>query len=120
MLRTVLIVDDHPRFRSFARRVLENGEFTVIGEAADGAGALRAVEELRPEIVLLDVCLPDTDGFAVAERLAARPGAPVVALTSSLEAADFGERLERSPATGFIHKDELCGPALARLAGVAT
>ena len=97
MPQTVLIVDDHAGFRGFARRLLEAGGFTVVGEAEDGASALAAVEALRPELVLLDVVLPDTDGFAVAERLAERSDGPVVVLTSSREAADFGERLDRSP-----------------------
>ena len=112
-MRTVLIVDDHAGFRGFARRLLEAGGFTVVGEANDGASALTAVQELRPELVLLDVVLPDTDGFAVAERLAENREGPVVVLTSSREAADFGDRVERSPVSGFIHKDELSGAALA-------
>src|SRR5580765_7635323 len=102
MPQTVLIVDDHAGFRGFARRLLEAGGYTVVGEAEDGASAIAAVEELRPELVLLDVVLPDTDGFAVAERLAENDEPPVVVLTSSREAADFGRRLERSRARGFV------------------
>ena len=114
--QTVLIVDDHAGFRGFARRLLEACGYTVVGEAGDGASALAAVEELRPELVLLDVLLPDTDGLALAERLAANGAGPVVVLTSSREAADFGRRLEHYPAHGFIHKDELTSAALAQLA----
>ena len=120
MPQTVLIVDDHAGFRRFARRLLETDGFTVVGEAHNGASALAAVEALRPELVLLDVVLPDTDGFAIAERLAENDRASVVVLTSSREAADFGARLERSPARGFIHKDDLSGAALAALAGNAS
>ena len=116
MPQTVLIVDDHAGFRGLARRLLEASGFTVVGEAEDGASALSAVEELRPALVLLDVVLPDTDGFAVAERLAENGAGPDVVLTSSREAADFGERLDRSLAIGFIHKDDLSGAALAKLA----
>jgi two-component system nitrate/nitrite response regulator NarL len=112
----VLIVDDHAGFRRFARRLLEAAGFTVVGEAQDGASAVLAVEELRPELVLLDIVLPDMDGFAVAERLVENGDGPVVVLTSSREAADFGERLERTPARGFIHKDDLSGAALAAMA----
>ena len=64
------IVDDHAGFRAAARGLLEAGGFDVLGEAADGTSALAAVAKLQPEIVLLDVQLPDLDGFAVAERLA--------------------------------------------------
>ena len=116
MPRTVLIVDDHAGFRRFARRLLEAGGFTVVGEAEDGTSALAAVEALRPELVLLDILLPDTDGFAVAERLAEQAEGPIVVLTSSREAADFGARLQRSAVHGFIHKGQLSGPALAVLA----
>jgi CheY-like chemotaxis protein len=117
--QTVLIVDDHAGFRGFARRLLEAGGYTVVGEAGDGASALAAVEELRPELVLLDVMLPDTDGLEVAEQLGGDPDGPVVVLTSSREAADFGQRLERTSARGFIHKDELSAPNLARLTKAA-
>jgi len=116
MPQMVLIVDDHAGFRGFARRLLQAGGYTVVGEAEDGASALAAVAELRPELVLLDVMLPDIDGFAVAARLAEDGEGPVVVLTSSREAADFRTRLQRSPASGFIHKDDLSGAALERLA----
>ncbi len=98
MSQTVVIVDDHAGFRGFARRLLEADGFTVVGEAENGASAVAAVEELRPELVLLDIVLPDMDGFSVAERLVENGDGPVVVLTSSREAADFGERLELSPA----------------------
>jgi DNA-binding NarL/FixJ family response regulator len=117
MAQTVLIVDDHPGFRRFAGRLLASEGFTVVGEAADGASALRAAESLRPQVVLLDVVLPDTDGFEVAERIAESGNGALVVLTSSREAADFGARLERSLARGFIHKDDLSGAALSSVAG---
>ena len=117
MALTVLIVDDHAGFRGFARRLLEASGFRVVGEADDGSTALAAVDALQPELVLLDVLLPDTDGFFVAERLAERTDRPAVVLTSSREAADFGRRLERSPVNGFIHKDDLSGTAIAELVG---
>src|SRR4051812_26771525 len=80
---TVLIVDDHPGFRRSAHRMLAAEGFEVLGESADGASALTAVRALRPRLVLLDVLLPDVDGFAVAEMLACEPSAPCVVLTSS-------------------------------------
>jgi DNA-binding NarL/FixJ family response regulator len=115
MSTTVLIVDDHPAFRSLARALLESEGFAVVGEAGDGAAAIAAVETLRPAVVLLDVQLPDLDGFEVAERLAAAPGAPAVVLVSTRTAAAFGERLQTTPARGFISKASLSGAALAAL-----
>jgi DNA-binding NarL/FixJ family response regulator len=116
---TVLIVDDHAGFRHFARGLLEADGFTVVGEAADGEEALVAADQLRPELVLLDIMLPGIDGFAVAERLAAVGHPPAVVLTSSCAAHDLGERLGQTTARGFIRKDDLTGVALARLAGFA-
>ena len=117
MGRTVLIVDDHAGFRSAARALLEAAGFEVVGEAADGASALRAASELRPQIVLLDVQLPDLDGFAVAERLAASPAPPTIVLTSSRSTASYRWRLVERPAWSFISKSELSGEALAAAVG---
>jgi DNA-binding NarL/FixJ family response regulator len=114
---TVLIVDDHAAFRASARALLEAEGFEVVGEAADGAGAVAAVAALRPKIVLLDIQLPDLDGFAVAQRLAAASGAPAVVLISSRDAATYGPRLQATPARGFIPKSGLSGEALAALTG---
>jgi DNA-binding NarL/FixJ family response regulator len=108
-------VDDHPSFRRFARRLLEADGFVVLGEATDGASALAATDALRPEVVLLDVLLPDTDGFAVADALAHEAQPPMVVLTSSREAADYASRLERASVMGFLAKSELSGAALAAL-----
>jgi len=112
---TVLIVDDHPGFRRMARRMLEEGGFHVVAEAVDAAGALAAVHEHRPQLVLLDIQLPDLDGFAVAEALVVGTDSPVVVLTSSRSASDYGSRIGRSPARGFVPKAELSGPVLADL-----
>jgi DNA-binding NarL/FixJ family response regulator len=111
----VLIVDDHAEFRSLARALLERGGFEVVGEAGDGAATLRAVEETRPEIVLLDVQLPDGNGFDFARTICDRDDAPAVVMISSRDAGDFGRRLERSGARGFIPKSRLSGRALAAL-----
>jgi CheY-like chemotaxis protein len=106
---TVLIVDDHAGFRRFAKRLLEAGGLTVIGEAHDGASAIAAVETLDPDIVLLDVQLPDQDGFAVAKQLAGRP----LVLTSSHEFEDLKTRLDKTP---FIAKDDLSAEAVLETA----
>ena len=94
-----------------ARQILESDEYEVVGEAADGASAVSSVRRLRPEVVLLDVNLPDSDGFEVAASLAQEDGAPLVVLTSSREARHLG-LVEESGASGFIPKSELSGPAL--------
>jgi DNA-binding NarL/FixJ family response regulator len=112
---TVLIVDDHADFRASARAMLEAEGFAVVGEAPDGRAAIDAMDALAPDIVLLDVQLPGEDGFAVAERLAARPARAAVVLISSREASAYGPRLAGAPARGFIPKRALSGPELARL-----
>jgi DNA-binding NarL/FixJ family response regulator len=115
MAITVLIVDDHPSFRASARRMLEAGGYEVIGEAADGTSAIAAARELHPDLVLLDIRLPDLDGFQVAERLALNGWSPAIVLTSSRDRADFGNEVDASPADGFIPKSELSTEAIALL-----
>src|SRR5215207_6842343 len=87
--RSVLIVDDHPAFRSAARALLEDAGFEVLGEAGDGASAIATALELRPEIVLLDVQLPDVDGFTVGERLLECGVPTAIVLTSSRGIGSF-------------------------------
>jgi DNA-binding NarL/FixJ family response regulator len=113
---SVLIVDDHPAFRASARTMLELDGFEVVGEAEDGASGIRQAGALEPDVVLLDVALPDMSGFDVAERLA--PSAKVV-LTSSRQQSDFGGRLRQSAALGFIPKERLSGSALRQLVEAA-
>jgi CheY-like chemotaxis protein len=109
----ILIVDDHDGFRAFARAMLEAAGFTV-AEAATGAEATEAAGRVRPRLVLLDIQLPDFDGFEVARRLTARPGGPVIVLTSTREASDYGGRITSSPAAAFLPKDQLSGAVLRR------
>ena len=117
MAATVLIVDDHATFRALARRMLEAHGYEVVGEAQDGASAVAASSRLAPNVVLLDVQLPDTDGFAIAETLLAADDPPAVVLISSRDASSYRRRLADSPARGFLAKSELTGPALAALIG---
>jgi DNA-binding NarL/FixJ family response regulator len=112
---TVLIVDDHDAYRRSASALLEAEGFAVVGEAADGVSALEAAARLRPDVVLLDIRLPDIDGLQVAERLAAVPEPPSVVLISSRDADAYGSRLSSVPARGFIAKRDLSGAALVAL-----
>ena len=112
----VLLADDQALVRTGFRMVVAaQPDMEAVGEAADGAEALEAAAQLRPDVVLLDVRLPDTDGFEIAARLALSGDSPTVVLTSSRDAADFGDLVARSGARGFIPKAELSGPALAEL-----
>ena len=112
---SVLIVDDHGGFRAWARAFLETEGYRVVGEAGDGSEALGAVRRLRPDVVLLDVHLPDIDGLEVARRIAAEPDPPAVVLVSSRQVDEFGRRLAASGARGFISKAELSGARLRDL-----
>jgi DNA-binding NarL/FixJ family response regulator len=105
--RRVLIVDDNAEFRQLARRLLEHGGYDVVGEAGDAAGALHNHARLRPQIVLLDVQLPDQDGFAVADILATDEQPPVVVLISSRDRGAYRLKLAATPARAFLPKGEL-------------
>lgn len=110
---TVLIVDDHSDFRAWARVMLEEGGYTVVSEAADGGSVVEVASRLRPEVVLLDVQLPDIDGFEVARRLSRERWSPAIVLTSTRDASDYGDRLADSRVRGFLAKHELSAQALA-------
>ena len=109
-MNTILIVDDNAGFRVQARALLDADGFDVVGEADDGLSGLAAARALRPDLVLLDIGLPDVEGFEVARELAVDGPPPFVVLTSSREASVYGPRLDASQALGFIPKDELSGP----------
>jgi DNA-binding NarL/FixJ family response regulator len=113
---SVLIVDDHPSFRASARAMLESEGFEVVGEVADGASVVDAVNELVPDVVLLDIQLPDMSGFDVCALLDSfeDPNVQVI-LVSSRDLSDFGDLVETSCARGFVPKGELSGEAIAAL-----
>jgi DNA-binding NarL/FixJ family response regulator len=113
----VLIVDDHPGFRAQARALLVAAGHEVVGEAADGESAMRVARDVSPDLVLLDIHLPDTTGFDVAHHIGGWPNAPAIVLISSRDASDYGRRIERSGARGFIAKAELSVGALAAVLG---
>lgn len=116
MTTTAVIVDDHAGFRAMARHLLEDAGFEVVGEAADGGSGLGTVRALRPGLVLLDVGLPDLDGFTVAEELARTSPETAVVLTSVRPAADYGpHRVTAASARAFVPKAELSGTILSEL-----
>jgi len=113
----VLIVDDHPGFRAQARALLAAAGYEVVGEAADGKSAVGVARDLSPDVVLLDIQLPDISGFDVAYLVGGRPDPPAIVLISSRDASDYGRRIERSGARGFIAKAELSARTLAAVLG---
>ena len=116
MVITVLVVDDHPSFRASARAILESEGFECVGEAEDGSSALAAIAALAPDVVLLDIQLPDMTGFDVCAQLQSRNGAtPDVILVSSRDVADYGDLVASSSACGFVPKAELSGEAILAL-----
>ena len=116
MALRVVLVDDDGRFRAVARRTLVADGVDVVAEVDDGAGALAAVELLGPDVVLLDIGLPGTDGLEVARRLRAEVGGPVVILISTRDVA-YGARVATGLAAGYLPKAELSLQAILDLAG---
>jgi DNA-binding NarL/FixJ family response regulator len=112
---TVLVVDDHQDFRASTRALLDSAGFDVVGEAATGTDAVLAANRLRPDLVLLDVRLPDIDGFEVARQLSEFADPPAVVLVSSRDAITYGSRIFDAPARGFLAKSDISGAALRRL-----
>ncbi|HEY7836907.1 MAG TPA: response regulator transcription factor [Solirubrobacteraceae bacterium] len=115
MATTVLIVDDHAAFRASAKMLLESEGFEIVGEAVNGGSAVEQAAALSPDLVLLDVHLPDIDGFEVADRVIAADGAPAVILISSRDGGDLEPRIQASGARGFVSKADLSGNTLREL-----
>jgi DNA-binding NarL/FixJ family response regulator len=113
----VLIVDDHPGFRAQARALLAAAGYEVVGEAADGKSGVRVARDLSPDVVLLDVQLPDISGFEVVRQVHTEPSPPAIVLISSRDAADYGGRIRRCGARGFISKADLSASALTAVLG---
>jgi len=115
-MQGVLLVDDHAEFRAYARGLITSAGFLVIAEAADGSGALRAADLHHPEIVVLDIRLPDMSGLDVARRMNAGPNPPVVILISSGDRREYEHVAREAGARGFIAKADLTAEALRLLA----
>ena len=117
MPERVLVVDDHMGFRRHVSRLLQEIGREVVGEAGTGKEALSESRRLKPDLVLLDIQLPDLDGFAVATTLSSEPEPPAVLLVSSRDASDYGPRLHGCGALGFITKADLSAESLVALLG---
>jgi len=115
MTRRVLIVDDHRGFRRSAARALGAEGWDVVGEAADGEAGLREAQRCDPDVVLVDVGLPDISGIEVTRRLHERSPDLALVVISSHERADYGELALSSGARGFLSKLDLSGTALEAL-----
>jgi DNA-binding NarL/FixJ family response regulator len=112
---SVLIVDDHAGFRKHARRLLEFEGYRVVGEAADCASGLEAVRELEPELVLIDIHLPDADGFELATRIAGLDVSPEMVLISSRDGAGLEPCVRECGARGFVPKSDLSRESIQEL-----
>lgn len=113
--RRVLIIDDNSGFRAAARQLLERAGFVVVAEAASGSSGIREAKEHKPDLVIVDVQLPDCDGFAVVEQLVGLDPGVAMILTSSLDGMDLGALVEDSSALGFIPKAELSAQSISEL-----
>lgn len=115
MTGSILIVDDHAGFRRHARRLLECEGYRVVGEADDCRSGLDATREIGPEVVLVDVHLPDADGFELTSRIRALPEPPEVVLISSRDKAELESCARECGARGFVPKAELSRQAIEEL-----
>jgi CheY-like chemotaxis protein len=112
-----LVVDDDADVRGLIVRVLRSRGNVVVGQAGSVAEALASAEALRPDVALVDIGLPDGDGFSLTRQLRARPWpVRVVIFSSDADKANVAAA-ERAGAVGFLPKDELSSPALQRLIG---
>ena len=115
----VVIVDDNPEFLDSARRLLEHQGACVVGVASTNADALRSVQELRPDVTLVDVNLGEESGFDLAEALHEIDGAataPVILISTHAE-PDLTDMIESSPAVAFLAKSALSASAITAALG---
>ncbi|HSA50187.1 MAG TPA: response regulator transcription factor [Yinghuangia sp.] len=116
---TVVLVDDHENYRRLATRLLSAWGYAVVGEAADGPGGVETVRRLRPDLVLLDVQLPGFDGFTAAGLIRDNDAGVGIVLISGRDRADYGDRVVRAQADGYVAKEELSPQSLAAVLATA-
>ena len=115
MSPSVLVVDDDACFREMVTALLAEWGYVVVGEAGTAAEALARAGALRPELALVDIGLPDGDGFDLSRRLRELPAPPRVVLISADSRSASASAAQRAGATGFLHKHELSAGALRPL-----
>jgi DNA-binding NarL/FixJ family response regulator len=115
MPRRILVIDDNAAFRGALGQVLETDGFVVVAGAGTGVSGIQLARKHKPDLVIVDVQLPDTDGFDVAEQLAVLDPALDVILTSGLDLSDLGALVTDGAARGFIPKAELSVAAITTL-----
>jgi DNA-binding NarL/FixJ family response regulator len=102
----VLIVDDDPLLRAGLKLMLGGAEdIRVVGEAGDGSGVQGLIERLAPDVILMDIRMPGTDGLTATEAVRRRSGAPEVVILTTFDADEHVLRALRAGAAGFILKD---------------
>ena len=118
-MRSILVVDDDASVRGLLVRILRSGGHAVVGEAGSVADALDRAQALRPDVALVDIGLPDGDGFSLTRQLRALPWAMHIVIFSSDADRTNADAAARAGAVGFLPKDELSSLALERLIGQA-
>jgi DNA-binding NarL/FixJ family response regulator len=111
-----LIVDDNASFLDAATNLLEREGLDVVGVASTADGALQQADELRPDLVLLDIVLGTESGFDVSRRLSEAYPETTVILVSTHAEADFADLIADAPVAGFVSKSDLSGVAVLKLA----
>jgi DNA-binding NarL/FixJ family response regulator len=113
---TVLVVDDQAPFRTAAKAVLRRAEgFELVGEAGSGTEAVELVGTLQPELVLMDINMPEMNGVEATRRIVAERPSTVVFLCSTYDASDLPADAPTSGARAYVHKEHLSPAALREL-----
>jgi DNA-binding NarL/FixJ family response regulator len=112
---SVLVVDDDPAFRGLVGRLLTEWGYQVVGESSTVAEAATLAGRLQPQIALVDIALPDGNGFDLAVRLSAMPTPVRVVLVSADSDPAYAAAAQRAGGRGFLAKDELTSASLREM-----